>query len=102
MKYKDHLCVLLFPDHNMTKDKTTAVSHIQGYCQINADTGMCYKNSYMSHGGLCGTAGYLLFLNECIETKAQQFVYHTYEMMHSSLYMRVQQQSSCRPSAFSI
>lgn len=75
----------------MTKDKITAVSHIQGCCQINVDTGMCYKNSYTAHGGLYGTARYLLFLNECTETKAQQFVHHTYEMMHSSLHMRVQQ-----------
>jgi hypothetical protein len=102
MKYKDHLCALLFPDHNMTKDKTTAVSHIQGCCQINADTGMYYKNSYMTCGGLCGTARYLLFLNEYLETKAQQFVYHTYEMMHSALHMRVQQQSTCCSSAFFI
>lgn len=62
--------------------------------------GKCYKNSYMTHGGLCRTARYLLFLNEYTEAEAQQFVYHTYEMMHSSLYMRVQQQSSFCTSAF--
>jgi len=41
MKYKHHLCALLFPDHNMTKDKTASVSHIQGCCQTNADVLGC-------------------------------------------------------------
>lgn len=58
------------------------------------------KISYMTHGGLCGTARYLLFLNEYTETKAQQFVYHTNEMMHSSCHMTEQQRSFCCTSVF--
>lgn len=61
---------------------------------------MCYENSFMTHGGLCGTARYLLFLNEYTKITAQQFAYHTYEMMHSTLHMRVQQQLWCCTSAF--
>lgn len=62
--------------------------------------GMCYKNSYTTHGGLCGTARYLLLLNNYTETRVQQFVYHTYKMMRTSLHIRVQQQLHFCTSAF--